>query len=71
MALPIIDSSVDLHVATINVIRIIENLKGMQALFQIKAIRDHINTSEISPIRKHDLLYTINMYCNVKDIPLT
>ena len=71
MALPIIDTSVDLHVATINIIRVIENLEGIKAIFQIESIRNHINTSDISPIRKHDLLYTVNMYCNTKNIPLT
>jgi len=62
MALPVIDSSVSLHIATRNVSNYIRNQEGMELIFRIEATRKHIQESPITPIRKHDLIYALGMY---------
>lgn len=62
MALPVIDSSVSLQTASTNVLNYVKDNDGVKNIFIIEALRHHINTIGITPIRKHDLLYIIDMY---------
>ena len=62
MALPIINSQITVTAATKNVIKYIETQEGVSNIFKIEALRQFINSASISPIRKHYLIKTIDIY---------
>ncbi len=62
MALPIIDNSVVLHIASKNVIKYIRDNEGIAHIFKIEALRQYISNAPITPIRKYDLIHILDMY---------